>query len=97
MVKQITIKNVVYWSAQSWDEATPESLAMGWNKLLPISDFSLDHIDIVSSPNNEERVFTDLFRELGSSENEENCLQPQDWLDEDDDPGFQILADDEIV
>ena len=50
IVKRITIKDVVYWSAQSWDEATPESLAMEWNKLLPISDFSLDHIDTVPCP-----------------------------------------------
>ena len=67
IVKRITIKEAVYWTAQSWDEATPESLAKGWNKLLPISDFSLDHIDTVSSANNEDREFTDLFRELGST------------------------------
>ena len=44
------------------------------------------------------REFTDLFLGLGSSESEENCIQPEDWLDEDnDDPGYQILTDDEIV
>ena len=97
IVKRITIKDAVYWSAQSWDEATPESLAMGWNKLLPISDFSLDHKIPYPHPIVKKGSFTDLFRELGSSESEENYLLPQDWIDENDDRGYQILADDEIV
>ena len=49
IAKRIMIKDAVYWSPQSWDEATPKSLAMVWNKLVLISDFPLDHIDTIPS------------------------------------------------
>ena len=67
---------------------------MAWNKLLP--DSSLEVVDSTSSPNNELGEFTDLFLEMGSSENDE-WQQPHEWLDEDDDPGYQLLNDEEII
>ena len=43
LLKQLTIKHAVYWSAQVWEEATSTSLSKGWNKLLPdISDVTID-------------------------------------------------------
>ena len=97
ILKLVTIRDAVYWAAQSWDDATPERLSAGWNKLLPLSDCSLEAVDSTSSPNNELGEFTDLFLEMGSSEIDENWQQPQEWLDEDDDPGYQLLDDEEII
>lgn len=97
ILKLVTIRDAVYRAAQSWDEATPESLTAAWNKLLPLFDYSLEAVDSTSSPNNELGEFTDLFLEMGSSEIDENWQQPQEWLDEDDDPGFQLLDDEEII
>ena len=34
---------------------------------------------------------------MGSSEIDENWQQPQEWLDEYDDPGYQLLGDEEII
>ncbi len=41
ILKQLTIKDVVYWSAQSWEEASSSSLARAWNKLLQTAQTSL--------------------------------------------------------
>ncbi|KAI6661871.1 Jerky protein homolog-like [Oopsacas minuta] len=97
ILKLVTIRDAVYWAAQSWDDATRESLSAGWNKLLPLSDCSLEAVDSTSSPNNELGEFTDMFLEMGSSEIDENWQRPQEWLDEDDDPGYQLLDDEEII
>ena len=35
IVKKLTIKDGVYWSAQAWEEATSTSLSRAWNKLIP--------------------------------------------------------------
>ncbi len=34
IVKRLTIKDAVFWSAEAWDEAAVTSLSNGWNKLL---------------------------------------------------------------
>lgn len=34
IIKKLTIKDAVYWIARAWEEATAQSLAKSWNKLL---------------------------------------------------------------
>ncbi len=34
IVKRLTIKDAIFWSAEAWDEAAVASLSNGWNKLL---------------------------------------------------------------
>ena len=34
---------------------------------------------------------------MGFSDNDENWQQPHEWLDEDDDPGYQLLNDEETI
>ncbi len=34
ILKKLTIKEAVYWSAQAWDEIKSDTLRKGWNKLL---------------------------------------------------------------
>ena len=33
VLKQLTIKDAIYWSAKAWDEITVENLKRGWNQL----------------------------------------------------------------
>ena len=40
ILKNLTIKEAVYWSAQAWDEIKAETLRKGWNKLLLPIDVS---------------------------------------------------------
>lgn len=35
IVKQLSIKDAVYWSAQAWEDTSSLSLAKAWKKLLP--------------------------------------------------------------
>ena len=57
IVKQLTFKDAVYWCAQAWDEATPQILSNGWNKLLPRESLSTDD---QSAEGDVEEVFHDL-------------------------------------
>lgn len=34
VLKQLIIKDAVYWCAQAWEEITAQSLSKSWNKLL---------------------------------------------------------------
>ena len=76
IVKQLTIKDAVYWCAQAWDEATPQILSNGWNKLLLRESLSTDD---QSAEGDVEEVFHDLGYEAGS----ETWRSPADWLAED--------------
>ena len=108
-MKNITIKEAVYWIAQAWDEANVNSLAKSWKKLLisannslPDSTANVTSLDAAVS-NRDEALdditeFDDLFQKMGFNQGDENWLSPQDWLQEDaSDPGYQLMTDDEIV
>ena len=59
IVKQLTIKDAMYWGAQAWEEATPLSLSKGWNKLLPFKPHCF-----VEEPR-EDFEQDEMFQELG--------------------------------
>ena len=59
ILRKLTIKDAVYWAARAWEEASIESLAMGWNNLLLTSASSADAI---VDQNNESADFVDIFR-----------------------------------
>ena len=96
VLKQLTIKDAVYWSAQAWEKIASESLCKSWNKLLsPIATSS--EADTVNT-SNESADFMELFKDLGYEEGNEDRQNPNNWLAEDtDDPGYQILSDSEKV
>ncbi len=67
VLKQITIKDVVYWSAQAWDEASSSSLASGWKKLLQCETVSQQSVsDSVTA----EVVASDKHREVSADVSE---------------------------
>ena len=62
------------------EEASIESLAMGWNNLLLTSASSADAI---VDQNNESADFVDIFRELGNIVDGKTLQYSEDWLSED--------------
>ena len=70
-----------------------ESLVMGWNNLLlPLASSA----DAIVDQNNESADFVDIFRELGNIVDEKTLQYSEDWLSEDD-PGYQLMTDEEII
>ena len=119
ILKQLTIKDAVYWSAKAWDEITVDNLKKGWNQLFSTTTTSDTSINTDSTPatssndtsgtdNDSSNDISDaeannadfygLFNYLGYSESGDNWQIPEQWLEEDaNDPGYQLLSDDEIV
>ena len=93
ILRKLTIKDAVYWAARAWEEASIESLAMGWNNLLLTSASSADAI---VDQNNESADFVDIFRELGNIVDGKTLQYSEDWLSEDD-PGYQLMTDEDII
>ena len=54
IVKQLTIKDAVYWITQAWDEISPETLTRGWNKLLQTQDLPSSENPVSSVHDNTE-------------------------------------------
>ncbi|MFS1564304.1 MAG: hypothetical protein ACL7AX_13000 [Candidatus Arsenophonus phytopathogenicus] len=90
--KKINLKDCVYMAADAWNEIKNVTLKRAWRKLNGLSEDE--------NENNEERNEGELLRIIeeipGSSACEvENVT---DWLNCDqDDPGYQIMTDEEIV
>ncbi|XP_071943866.1 jerky protein homolog-like [Antedon mediterranea] len=100
-VKQLTIKDAVYWIADAWESATEENLKRSWNKLLKNVEERVEQpeneADDQTAPDEVEdrNIFETMFQELGASE---NMMSVDEWLAEDaEDPGHQWLTDEEIV
>ena len=101
IVKKLTIKDAVYWSAQAWEEATCFaweeatcfSLSKPWNKLIPSGPQTTP-----DDTNEEEGAeMGEIFHQLGSEEGS-NWQSPSEWLAEDsEDSVYQLMTDDEIV
>ena len=49
--KNITIKDAIQWSAESWDHITPHCLRASWNKILPrvINEPEIFEQEVISS------------------------------------------------
>ena len=95
ILKAITMKDVVYWIAAAWEEASPESLRKAWRNLLHESDPDdgvSDYDDVSPDSSIADAVLT--AAPLGK-DTEEAVAK---WMEEDiSEPGHQVLDDDEIV
>ena len=91
ILKTITLKDVVYWIAEAWSEASCDSLRKAWRNLLPEPDMS----DQSEGPNfDHDSNEIDLGSFVGTDVHEAVA----EWIDADlNDPGHQILEDSEIV
>ncbi|XP_067140340.1 jerky protein homolog-like [Centruroides vittatus] len=92
---EINLKDAMYMAAEAWATVKQTTLATAWNKLLP----SDESIAAPEEPPNSQFVsqLFDLIKECPGFEecDKENI---QDWLKCDvNNPGSQILSDDEII
>ena len=93
IIKQLTIKDAVYWSAQAWEETTSSTLMKAWNRLIPCPSTVTAEDEAPSNV-----TFVQLFDDLGYDKADQNWQSPDNWLAEDsNDPGYQLMTDSEIV
>ncbi len=93
ILKAITIKDAVYWIAEAWEEASSDSLRKAWRKLLHESVSE----DVSTEDTCPDSSIAETIETAGSlgSETQEAIAE---WMDADiDEPGHQVLDDDEIV
>ncbi|UYV70864.1 hypothetical protein LAZ67_8000911 [Cordylochernes scorpioides] len=95
LYKEIDLKKAVYMAAEAWATLKDITLANSWNKLLP------SELSIPASEELPNRQFLSELAELITKSSVfKECDQKdiQDWLECDvDDPGYQLLTDDEII
>lgn len=87
--KQYNLKNVVDNAADAWSEVSEETLKRAWNKLWPESTDFVDKSDDLTT----EDVISIALPTFQLEQNDIN-----EWLEcDNNDPGFQLLSDDEII
>ncbi|KAI6657118.1 Tigger transposable element-derived protein 1-like [Oopsacas minuta] len=74
-----------------WKSMTSKSLVSGGEINFKNFKQSKDRVTLLACANASRFIL-----EMGSSVVDENRQQSQEWLDEDDDPGYQLLDDEEI-
>ena len=64
-MKQLTIKDAVYWRAEAWEDIKKSSLVKAWNKLIPPppSPDTTTNSPEDKAPSN--KTFVELFNDLG--------------------------------
>ena len=108
VLKKLTIKDTVYWSAHSWEGINPTYSEQSLEKKKLCSDISAEASGTKSSSTEyslqsstaafDTENFDDFFQELGYKEGDQDWVSPQEWLDEDAfDPGYQLMTDEEII
>lgn len=94
--KALNLKHCSYMLADAWDSLTEKNLKNSWNKLWPPSVES-EQETVEEIPRADLPEFVELFNSIpGFTDcNEKDAI---DWINNDaNDPGYQILDDDEIV
>lgn len=94
LLKKVTIKTVLYLAAEAWEGVKPETIQKSWKKLwpnIPQKNYIRDE-----TTSNKDTDFIQVFQELeGCAEVEANDIA--EWINGDNDVGYQVLSDDEIV
>ena len=91
ILKAITMKDVVYWTAAAWEEASIDSLRKAWRNLLPESDENMSG-DVSTDSSIADAIQT--ATPLG--EDAQDAVA--EWMEADiNEPGHQVLDDDEII
>lgn len=86
-LKSVNIKDVVYRSAQAWDDVPSSTLVKSWCKLLQGNDRQHEEIEEIEDEVSPAK-FHPLFKRLKSDISNEEVM---DWLQGTDDPGHQVL------
>jgi len=91
ILKAWNMKQVVYWIASAWEEASPGSLRKAWNKQLPESKSG-------DGNSSEECEASDYLPATDLVQCAYDGDAMADWMEADvDEPGYEILIDDDIV
>lgn len=96
--KQLTIKDSVYMINEAWDSLPQCTIQRSWRKLAPYFDTETKTGEAAESVDDEgTSEFISLFAEIPGCENCSND-DVNMWLNSDaNDPGFQMLSDEEII
>lgn len=101
LLKAVTMKDVVYWIADAWKEATDDSLRKAWKNLLPESTGSESSSESAArgdQPTAEAAVDDPPVADIVDSVRPDMRDAVAEWMEADtNEPGHQILSDDEIV
>ncbi|KAG8245417.1 hypothetical protein J6590_108198 [Homalodisca vitripennis] len=91
--KKLNVKDCSYMIADSWSTMKESNLKNAWNKIL---EKTRENIEPKVTDQEDVDEFLELYGEIpGFSECD--IQDTEDWLTMDNDPGFQILNDEEIV
>ncbi|KAF0703573.1 jerky protein-like, partial [Aphis craccivora] len=94
LLKKLTIKTVLYLAAEAWEGVKPETIQKSWKKLWP--NIPQENYRRDETTSNKDTDFIQVFQELeGCAEVEANDIA--EWINGDNDVGYQVLSDDEIV
>ena len=94
LLKMVTMKDVVYWISDAWNEASSDSLAKAWKQLLPETPTTPESSEISTQDDEGSNDEMEMTAALGQDIQDTVA----EWLDSDlADPGHQITDDEEIV
>ena len=94
LLKMVTMKDVVYWISDAWNEASSDSLAKAWKQLLPETPMTPESSEI--STQDDEGSYDEMEMAAALGQDIQDTVAK--WLDSDlADPGHQIADDEEIV
>lgn len=89
-IKRLTVKDVVYWSAESWEGVTQQAIRKSWRKLWTTLDF-VDSPDISA----DRETLLQLANEVPGCEEAVN-VDIDEWMAADPDP-HENLNDEDII
>ncbi|GFW67927.1 jerky protein homolog-like [Trichonephila clavipes] len=88
-IKQTNMKDVVYWSAESWENVTDQTLIKSWKKLWPILEYA------ENQPENDVTSLLQLVQTIPGCE-EAGERDINEWMEEDGETA-EFLTDDDIA
>lgn len=89
-LKKITIKDVIYWVAEAWDNTTKGALQKSWKNLWP----TLEFVETSVTPVKDCELLPLVKKIPGCEDAEESCVE--EWTSVDDN-GNQEYGDEDIV
>lgn len=93
--KKLNLKDCCYMLADAWNTLTQDNLRNAWNKLVGKNEKNAEN-DVNTTETDLNEMTNILFPQIAGF-SDCNRDDAQTWLECDNDPGFQILDDDEIV
>lgn len=80
VLRNVSLRDVVYWIADSWEEVQPTTVIKSWTKFVPEL---VTPIEKINDDDSETIVLKDLVKELPGCENS-NAVDLNEWLNSDD-------------